>query len=147
MKNKQAFTLIELLVVVLIIGILAAGAVPQYQLAVLKTRAAQAFPALNAMETAQNIYYLQNGVFAVVKQDLDIQIPSDIVKGNGGDFSQFGMVIINDDLILLWGWNINQQNHQCMANSPLAKRVCQSLGGVPIDHFHNSATKQYYKLP
>ena len=48
MKNK-AFTLIELLVVVLIIGILAAIALPQYEKAVEKSRVAEAKIILNTV--------------------------------------------------------------------------------------------------
>ena len=47
-----AFTLIELLVVVLIIGILAAVAVPQYQLAVDKSKFASNMPLLDSLESA-----------------------------------------------------------------------------------------------
>ena len=65
MQHKsRAFTLIELLVVVLIIGILAAVAVPQYQKAVLRSRYIQAVVNVQALEKAQKIYHLGNGAFA-----------------------------------------------------------------------------------
>ena len=57
----KGFTLIELLVVVLIIGILAAIAVPQYQLAVEKSRAAEAITLMSSLQKAVDLYLLQNG--------------------------------------------------------------------------------------
>ena len=73
--TKTGFTLIELLVVVLIIGILAAVAVPQYQRAVEKSRAATMFPLLKSIGQAQEEYYLANGSYTTSFDKLSVEIP------------------------------------------------------------------------
>lgn len=76
--NTKGFTLIELLVVVLIIGVLAAVALPQYTTAIEKSRATEALTLSGSLRYAAERYLLQKEVWpgnADLKK-LDIELPT-----------------------------------------------------------------------
>ena len=82
--NNGAFSLIELLVVVLIIGILAAVAVPQYQFAVDKARLMPYAQKISDILKAERVYYLANGEYTSDLTALDIDMTK-ICDTLGGD--------------------------------------------------------------
>ncbi len=73
--NKKAFTLLELLVVVLIIGILAAIALPQYNKAVNKTKFAKLQSTVSSLSDAYKEYVLNHGKAPKYFNDLSITLP------------------------------------------------------------------------
>lgn len=74
-KTKGGFTLIELLVVVLIIGILSAVALPQYEKSVAKSRFTQLQTAGKSLKDAMELYYMANGDYPQFWRELDITYP------------------------------------------------------------------------
>jgi type IV pilus assembly protein PilE len=64
MRKQRGVTLIELIVVMVIIGILAAIAIPSYRQYVMRSQRADAQAALLALATAQEKFYLQCGTYA-----------------------------------------------------------------------------------
>ena len=84
------FTLIELLVVVLIIGILASIALPQYRKAVFKSQAAEAFTNLKTMKNALDVCELANGrvsdnnEYCRTVENLDVKI-GEVTAAGGTD--------------------------------------------------------------
>ncbi len=72
--KNAGFTLIELLVVVLIIGILAAVALPQYEKAVEKSRATEALSLLRSFGNMIQTYYLANGKYPYSFDELDLNL-------------------------------------------------------------------------
>ena len=76
-ENNKGFTLIELLVVVVIIGILAAIALPQYRKVVLKARLHTGIPLVESLYEAEQSYYMLHGAYSNDIDTLDVEMPHD----------------------------------------------------------------------
>jgi type IV pilus assembly protein PilA len=74
--SRQGFTLVELAVVIVIIGVLASFGVPRFLKSVERSKAAESFNYLSAVQSAQERYQSQNGVYADDVSKLDINFPT-----------------------------------------------------------------------
>lgn len=154
----KGFTLIELLVVVLIIGILASVALPQYQKAVLKSRHVNILVLLRSLKDAEERHYMSAGEYTTDWDALDVSLPpSCTVKGasakckiNGADVD-YGLSLNNfshpnlyavaatvQNPWIRWQWQLDKAaiwpgKKICFPNDnagDTGRGLCQSFGGT-----------------
>lgn len=73
---KKGFTLIEVLIVVIILGILATLAIPQFARMTRRARLAEAWAGLGGVRTAEAVYFMEWNAYTATMDDLDFDTPS-----------------------------------------------------------------------
>ena len=83
MKTKKGFTLVELMIVIVIIGILAAVAIPKFADMVDKSKEGATKAQLTAMRGALNVYYSDNeGKFPNIQGQTNTPTQNNVLETN-----------------------------------------------------------------
>jgi type IV pilus assembly protein PilA len=75
--NRKGFTLIELMIVVVIIGILAALAIPRFMQATTKSKQSEAKQILKQIYTMERAYRQEHGEYCLNLTDIGVEIQAD----------------------------------------------------------------------
>lgn len=81
----------ELIVVIIIVGVIAAVALPNFAFVIEQMKAKEAEGILKVLLQAQNDYYLENGYYSDTIDDLGVEIPG------SNDFDNYTIVAECDD--------------------------------------------------
>ncbi len=173
LNSGKGFTLIELLVVVLIIGILAAIALPQYKNAVTKAKVAAILPLIRRFYDAtaewklihgeyckdgSSTYSVSESLVCPTASELGVEWPSDFECYNDSQiecYNDYWHCSITDDNsgFVYCRHDIDSHNEfyimmelpeeynnfggqiTCVANGNEADRICQIIGGKPIEGY------------
>ena len=151
------FTLIELLVVVLIIGILASVALPQYQKAVIKASYSSLKTLAESIKQAQELYYLENNAYATSFEELTLQMPDGKLGGSTADLYYYSWgycYVAFQDYASVYCHNSNKNigyqsylahskelpsTRYCVSQNSVTESVCKTETGKNRFYFNNGS--------
>lgn len=150
-NHTNGFTLVEILVVVVIIGILVAVALPQYQHAVYKNRYSAMMPLAKKLAEGNELYYLDHGEYSRNPANLVIEGKGEYSEGTHvslGNANGLNYVRVANDNIANARYLVYQAHSKNFANTTMCEAkddrstaLCIALGGQKIAEGNSSGDR------